>query len=94
MLYEAFDEFLAGDTWHTRHPADEERFYITLHGVVKDPQFNPDKLGDYMRQKAGVSEDGTDDRSKSLNPAIDDYVEAAWTVKDYLKANRHTVKST
>ena len=85
MLYEAFDDFLHVDTWHTRHPNDEERFFVALEKVVKIPKFNPDDLGEYMRQKKRVSRD---DEQLHFNTAIDHYVAAAWAVKDYLKANR------
>lgn len=84
MLYEAFDKFLQVDTWHTRHPSDEERFFKVLASVVKDPRFNPDSLGAYIREKKGVSRD---DQGPTFNEAIDDYVAKAWAVRDYLKAN-------
>jgi hypothetical protein len=51
MLYEAFDNFLNTGTWHTIHPNDEERFFVALEKVIKDSKFNPDQLGEYMRQK-------------------------------------------
>jgi hypothetical protein len=41
MLYEAFDNFFATDTWHTRHPSAERRFFIALNQVATDPKFNP-----------------------------------------------------
>jgi hypothetical protein len=94
MLYAVFDKFLATDTWHTRHPSDTRQFFLTLHWVVKDPSFHQDELGAYMREKAGVSREGTDDASKHFNVAIDDYVRMAGAVQEYLKANHHTVKST
>ncbi len=84
MLYEAFDKFLALDTWHTRHPSDQRRFYIALSSVIKDPQFNPDRLGEYIRKKKTVSRDNQEDL---LNIAIDGWVTSAWAVKDYLEAN-------
>jgi hypothetical protein len=82
-LYEAFDNFLEVGTWHTRHPSDEGRFFVVLHTVVKDPRFNPDQLGEYIRQKKKISRDD----ENLLNVAVDQYVAAAWAVKDYLKAN-------
>ena len=27
-MYEVFDNFIKVQTWHTRHPNDEQRFYI------------------------------------------------------------------
>jgi hypothetical protein len=85
MLYEAFDRFLSVDTWHTRHPSDEERFFIALKMVVTDLTFNPDNMGEYFRQKKKVSRD---DEEHPFNYSIDHYVAAAWAVKDYLKANK------
>jgi hypothetical protein len=84
MLYEAFDNFLEIDTWHTHHPTDEQRFFTALNKVVTNPKFNPDNLGQYIRGKKGVSRD---DGENAFNVAIDNYVAAAWAVKDYLKAN-------
>jgi hypothetical protein len=84
MLYAAFDNFLGVETWHTRHPSDEQRFFIALNKVVTDPKFNPDNLGQYMREKKGILRD---DGEHAFNVAIDHYVAAAWAVKDYLKAN-------
>jgi hypothetical protein len=85
MLYEAFDKFLQIDTWHTRHPNDEERFFKVLASVIEDSSFNPDNLGAYIREKKGVPRD---EKENHFNIAIDDYVTKAWAVKDYLKANR------
>ena len=81
-MYEAFDRFLAVSTWYTKHPNDEERFFHALRSVVRNDLFSPDALGDYIRQKAGVSRDD----GHPYNDVIDDYVAAAWAVKDYLKA--------
>lgn len=85
MLYEVFDKFLQVSTWYTRHPNDEERFFTTLALVVRDPNFNPDALGEYMRNRMNVSRD---DEENHYNMAIDDYVSRAWAVKDYLRFNR------
>jgi hypothetical protein len=88
MPYEAFDNFLNVDTWHTRHPNDEARFFIALGKVINDPQFNADRLGEYMREKKCVSRD---DAKNTFNFDIDHYVAAAWAVRGYLKANRLSV---
>lgn len=72
------------DTWHISHPYDKERFFKALHQMIREPNFNPDEMGEYMRRKACVSRDDDDN---VYNQAIDDYVTAAWTLKDYLKAN-------
>jgi hypothetical protein len=83
-MYKAFDSFLGIDTWHTRHPSDEERFFIALKKVVKEPHFNPDRMGEYIREKTGVSRN---DEENPFNESIDHYVSAAWSVRDYLSAN-------
>jgi hypothetical protein len=84
-MYEAFDNFLEIDTWHTHHPSDEARFFVVLETVVKNPKFNPDELGAYIRQKKHISRD---DEANPFSPAVDEYVAQAWAVKDYLRANR------
>ena len=85
MLYEAFDNFLNLDTWHTNHANDDERFFLALGEVIDNPKFNPDELGEYMRQKKRVYRD---DEQIHFNSAIDRRVAAAWAVKEYLKANK------
>lgn len=84
-MYQAFDDFLAMDTWYTRHPLDEKRFFVALSKVVSDPKFSADELGRYMRQKKNVAQD---DQQNTFNIDIDHYVAAAWAVRDYLKANK------
>lgn len=82
-MYEVFDSFLSKDTWHTRHDFDELRFFISLKKVVKNPDFDPDKMGEYMREKAGIP---LDDDENVASLAILHYVAEAWAVKDYLIA--------
>jgi hypothetical protein len=82
-MYRAFDTFLAINTWHTTHPNDEKRFFQALSGVVKNDKFNPDEMGEYMKQKTRGR------ASKEDHPyrhAISHYVAAAWAVRDYLRA--------
>jgi hypothetical protein len=50
-MYNVFDSFLSGSTWHTRHPTDEKEFFIGLHKVIRDEKFSPEAMGDYMRDK-------------------------------------------
>ncbi len=81
-MYEVFDRpFLAADTWHTNHDDDRNRFFVTLHQVVLDPAFNPDRLGDYIRQKKRI------DDGHLLSSTVQDLVSMAWAVRDYFKAN-------
>jgi hypothetical protein len=82
-MYDVFDSFLDGSTWHTRHPTDEKTFFLALHKVVRRPKFHPEEMGGHMREKLAVTRDAED---STFSKAIDHYVSAAWAVKDYLKA--------
>jgi hypothetical protein len=57
---------------------------VTTEVKITNPRFDSEYLGEYMRQKVGVSRD---DPENAFNFAIDNYVRAAWAVKDYLEAN-------
>lgn len=81
-MYEAFDSFLNVDTWYTDSGYDEERFYKSLQSVVRNDDFSPDAMRDYMREKKGVT---TDDDSNHLEGVIDRLTTKAWAVRDYLK---------
>lgn len=50
-MYQAFDKFLARNTWHTMHPIDEKVFFLCLSTVVMDSKFSPEAMGEYMLQK-------------------------------------------
>jgi hypothetical protein len=82
-MYQAFDKFLARDTWHTRDANDEKLFFLALSSVVKDSKFSPEGMGDYMRQKTRPSPNVED---HPFEHAIAHYVAAAWAVKGYLAA--------
>jgi hypothetical protein len=83
-MYEVFDPYLKTDTWHTSHPLDDQRFFRALNEVVKNPNFNPDEMGRYMREQKKVSRD---DNTNPFNSVIDDRVSNAWAVKEFLEAN-------
>lgn len=84
-MYEAFDKFLARDTWHTSHPLDEQVFYRCLHEVIGDEEFSPDEMGDYIREQKGIERDA----DNPLDEAIDRWVSNAWAVRDYLSATKN-----
>ncbi|WP_152048819.1 hypothetical protein [Aureimonas psammosilenae] len=84
-MYDKLNSFMNVETWHTSHALDEERFFQALHQIVREDNFNPDKMGEYMRQKVGLSQN---DDEGAYSQAIERYVAAAWAVKDYLEANR------
>lgn len=53
-MYEAMDNYLKVETWHTSHPLDDERFYKALSTIVREPKFSAEAMGEYMREKTGV----------------------------------------
>jgi hypothetical protein len=80
-MYEKLDSFMATDTWHTRHPSDEKRFFMMLHELLKNRKFQPGSDGGIHAQRGRID---ADDR---LYQAIDHYTAAAWAVKGYVEAN-------
>src|SRR5437764_281060 len=85
-VYEAFDSFLKVDTWYTRHPLDEARFFQCLNTVVRDAEFNPERMGEYMRQKTGR---GFPRQDHPFTEQIDLYVADARAVKTFLNVTQH-----
>jgi hypothetical protein len=81
-IYAVFDSFLAIHTWYTGHYRDNERFFRALHQVVKDPDFNPDSMVEYMRGKM------PNDPSNIFHSRIEQLQGWAWGIKDYLAANK------
>ena len=74
-------------TWHSRHPNDEERFFRALETVVRNPEFNADRLGEYMDEKRANGELAQANLIEEVyEKARDHYVAAAWTVVGYLHA--------
>jgi hypothetical protein len=53
-MYEVFDNFLATDTWHVRHPNDEHNFYLPLDKFVWSDDFNPDQMAAYMGTSCNI----------------------------------------
>ncbi len=82
-MYEKLDSFMATDTWHTRHPSDEKRFFMVLHELLKNRDFDPEEMAEFMRQRVGTA----NNPAHPLRPAIDHYTAAAWAVKGYVEAN-------
>jgi hypothetical protein len=85
-MYEAFDAFLRIPTWYTRHPNDEERFFLALATLVRDPQFDPDSFGQHIDQKRERGEQAQARlREEDYFIARDHYVHAARAVQRYLR---------
>ena len=75
-MYSALDPFLASGTWHAGHKLDEDRFYQSIAPIVRDPDFHPDAMGEYIQSNVGTG----------FEPIVDDLVAKAWAVRDYLSA--------
>ena len=86
-MYEAFDNFLEIETWHTYHPYDEERFFRALETVARNPEFNADRLGEYMDEKRANGQPAQANLiEEAYEKARKHYVAAAWAVIGYLHA--------
>lgn len=85
-MYEAFDSFLRRNNSHTLHALDEEGFFRALDTVVRDPQFNADRFGEYVDQKRENGDSAQANlTSEAYEHARDHYVAAAWAVHTYLR---------
>ena len=82
-MYETFDRFLRGSTWHTNHDNDRRRFFELLAPLIRSPDFNPDQMGEHMREKTGA---GIGYDNHPFRAYIDKLVSDAWAVQDFLKA--------
>ena len=80
-MYSAFDPFLLVGTWHTNHDLDNERFDQALNTVVDDPAFDPNVMGDYMRQQKNV----VNGQPAAFEDRIEQLVARAWAVKEFLE---------
>lgn len=74
-MYSALDNFLAVDTWHTSHSYDLERFHKALDRMVREPDFNPDRMGEYIRARVS---------NPAMEYAVERLVSNAWAIQDFL----------
>lgn len=85
-MYEAFDRCLTNPTWHTLHAEDEERFFRALQTVVHNPEFNAERLSDFIDRKRESGEAAVANLSEdAYEVARDHYVAAASAVHNYLR---------
>ena len=83
-MYEAFDTFLAPSTWHTGHPADQNRFLTVLATVVWNTGFNPDEMASHMRERTNTEAGSGDYKDSTISRCTSD----AWAVYDFLKLTK------
>ncbi len=77
-MYEVFDRLLKNWTWHTSHPLDVGRFDAVLEEVISLPDFDPEKMGTYMKEN-GVRL--TLDTDKQIDQSIERMVDRARSMK-------------
>lgn len=80
-MYDVFDQFLSKDTWHKNHPLDDASFYRALATVVRDPQFSPDRMADYMMEKKGLTPESHPEGDLA---SVYHRRTEAWAIKDFL----------
>lgn len=83
LYREAFGPFLDIQHWYSMHPSEEQLFFRALAGVVKEPDFNPDRMGEYFAQRFDLDNKPDD---HPMNEAREHYVAAAWAVRGFLQA--------
>jgi hypothetical protein len=72
-MYEAMDAFLRVDTWHIGHALDRDRFFKALAQIVREENFNPEEMGNYMRNKLGIDFDDHDSaQAEAINACVSD----------------------
>lgn len=54
-MYSIFDIFLADNNWHRMQGSEVFTFYKSLRSIIHSEGFNADEMGEYMRQKLGLS---------------------------------------
>jgi hypothetical protein len=81
-MYEAMDNFIAVDTWHSAQPSDQERFFKALASIVRNKNFSADELGSYLRNKLGLDSNDHDSiHARASAVAGDD----AWAIEEFLR---------
>jgi hypothetical protein len=88
-MYEVFDDFLASLTWYRGEPGDQKLFYFALATVVERDDFDPVKLGNYIREKKGLVnpvDHPEPDIEIPFSHAVERLVHEAWAIRGYLKA--------
>lgn len=88
-MYEVLDTFLTTDTWHTRHPFDEQRFYEALDKIVWLEEFNADQMAEYMRSKLNLD---YADRESDFAKDVGHYQTCAWAVRDFVMKYSDTIR--
>lgn len=78
MDFSNFDKFLSRDTWHTGRPKDLKLFYQCLNEVVDNANFSAEGLGEYIRERMGVSSP-----DHALATPTDRLVRIAWAMSEY-----------
>lgn len=82
-MYDAMDNYLNIDSWHTSHPLDHKRFYKTLSTIVREPKFSAEKMGEYMRDKTGVH--GANEDNEVFVNVIDRRVTEAYAIHEFVR---------
>lgn len=79
-MYDAFDRYLARETWFTGHDLEDREFNACLALVVDHPDFSPEKMGEYMTAHVGH-----DDKDGVYSKAIDRRIGEAYAIRDFLR---------
>jgi hypothetical protein len=81
-MYTIFDPFLSIDSWYTRQPADQERFFHALRKIIHNRNFNAEAIAEHFDRSPARAR--VDD--EAYLEARDYYVAAAAVVRRYVQS--------
>jgi hypothetical protein len=84
-MYQALDSFLEEESWTSHHWSDEGRFFRALDKIVRNPEFKPVEMGDYLERayRRQFGEKADPDQIENLKNS---YIATAETVRLFLMA--------
>lgn len=81
-MYEALDSYLNSERWFAVNDPEDRAFYRALAGIVREPDFSVEAMGEYMRHRQGVDRDNPAHRD--FNYAIGRRMTEAHAIRDFL----------
>ena len=81
-MYEILNEFTSVKTWTSHHHEDDGRFYRAINRIVREKNFDSQKVGEFIKNKF-VEQFGQPDKATKFAA---DYAERAYTIRSFVRA--------
>lgn len=78
-MYSVFDDYLDRANHTAEHREDTNRFNEALKGVLDDPDFDPDEMGECMVRKMNAKRDDGSPQASSIERCV----ARTWAVKEF-----------